>query len=577
MKPLKTLLLKTAIWALSLAAFIAFYVWLVRFLDVKQNSVPFYTLVGIALAAIFGFLAIFGFIVARYAEAKRRAKTHLFAPLKSFDKKTGEAEQAKPFSLTLQTHEGDLIVQNPFRSILCIGSAGSGKSVSIERQLMKSAVDAGFCGLLYDFKYPSLTNELEGYLKAKKDRFPHYSVNFDDLTTSSRVNPLHPRYVQNSSYAREYATAIINNLLPESIEKKDFWVRSCTDLLTALVFWLKEEAPQYCTLPHAVALAYQDERQLISVLSQNLQCMGMIKSLETAMRNESNQQLTGVLSTLQSALSILNTPDVFYIFSGDEIPLELNDPARPLWLSIGNSPQLHDTYSPLLSLICTVALKQMNQPGKAPSLVLLDEAPTLFIPKLSMIPATARSNQVALAFFAQDLAQIVAQYGQKQCDVLMGNLNNQFFGRVSNPATAEHVSKLFGKHDQYFTTHSSTTGQSGNVGFGFSVGKNSGKTIGQSIQERDRIKPQDVVNFEVGQFCGVLVEGQRNEFKSRFKAIEASPAALPKRQSPNPEGMFQLIHKEAANLITERAGGSYSRPNGDGSTQSQREGREITT
>lgn len=539
---------KLFLWFILQSAVWYGYVRLVFWINPTEQNWVFYTLIAGAVLLSLGSVTALVLVLVKHDNKLKPPKGKQTA-LKASAKLN--KEQPQPLALVLKTQGEDLIIQNPFRSILCIGSAGSGKSESIERQLAKSAVESGFCGLLYDFKYPTLTNELEGYLKAKNGRFAHYNVNFTDLSTSSRVNPLHPRYVQNASYAREYSTAIINNLLPESIEKKDFWVRSCTDFLTAVIFWLSKEAPHSCTLPHAVAMVYQDERVLIPLLCKNLQCMGMIKSLDSAMRNESNQQLTGVISTLQSALSVLNTPEIFWVFTGNDFPLDLNNPQRPLWLSIGNTPQLHDTYSPLLSLIATVALKQMNQPDKHPSMVILDEAPTLFIPKLDMIPATARTNKVGLAFFAQDLAQIVNQYGQKQTDVLISNLNNQFFGRVSHPKTAEHVSKLFGKHDEYFTTQSQSTGRSSNLGLGVGVGSNSGKTTSQTIQERERIKPQEVVNFNVGQFCGVLAEGMNREFNTQFKRIDANPAALPTKTIPNPEGNFKLVHKQAAELVSE--------------------------
>jgi hypothetical protein len=43
----------------------------------------------------------------------------------------------------------------------------------------------------------------------------------------------------------------------------------------------------------------------------------------------------------------------------------------------------------------------MNQQGKRHSFFLLDEGPTLFIPKLDQLPATARSNKVATIYMAQ--------------------------------------------------------------------------------------------------------------------------------------------------------------------------------
>ena len=451
------------------------------------------------------------------------------------------------YSFKLQTQGENLILNNPFRGILCIGSAGSGKSESILRQLMKSAIDNEFCGIIYDFKSPTLTNELEGFLSQKTSRFKHYNINFNDLQRSNRVNPLDPRYIINASYAREFSTAIINNLLPESLEKKDFWVRSCTDVLAAIIFYLSRELPEYSTLPHAVALVLTDERKIIKLLSNNLQCSGMVKSLETALNNDSREQLSGVISTLQSAMSVLNTPEIFYPLSGNDFSLEVNNPADPIWLSLGNSPIIPETYSPVLSLIITVALKQMNQAGKHHSAIFLDEAPTLYIPKLEIIPATARSNKVSISFFAQDFSQIVSQYGQRNADVIISLLNNQFFGRVSSQKTAEYVSKLFGKTDQYFESHSQSRGSSSTI---TTNSKSEGTSKNFSIQERERIKPQDILQFDVGHFCGILVEGNNKEFNTRFKNISCEPVIMPERNFLfDVESNFRAIHAQIKELV----------------------------
>lgn len=470
----------------------------------------------------------------------RRRRKNFKLPPPPVDPFAPQKEEPAPSALSLQTEGEPLHLNNPFRGILCIGSAGSGKSESVLRQLVSSAVKNDFCGVIYDFKFPTLTNELQGYLIENKALYGHFSVNFHDLERTHRVNPLHPDYIKSASHAREYSTAIINNLLPESLEKKDFWTRSCTDILAAVIFYLAKEQPHYSTLPHAVALILTDETKLIKMLSTNLQSLGMVKSLETAVRNNSTEQLSGVISTLQSAISVLNTPEIFYVLSGNDFSLHVNDPANPIWLSLGNCAETHETFSPVLSLIATVALKQMNQAGGHQSIVLLDEAPTLYIPKLEVIPATARSNRISLALFAQDTSQIVAQYGQKNADVIMSLLNNQLFGRVSSQKTAEYISKLFGKDDKYFSSYSHNQGSSSSL---MSSSKSKGSGSSRGVQERDRVKPQELLGLEVGNFYGVLVEGKSKEFKARLSLIGSEPRELEARFLPfDIEDNFKLIH-----------------------------------
>jgi type IV secretory pathway TraG/TraD family ATPase VirD4 len=187
---------------------------------------------------------------------------------------------------------------------------------------------------------------------------------------------------------------------------------------------------------------------LLDLLAKDYQCASMIRSILTAVENGASKQTAGMISTLQLALARINTPEICYVLSGNEFSLDFNDPANPKVFCIGTSPTLCETFSPVISRLITVALKQMNQQGKHHSFVLLDEGPTLYVPKLDQLPATARSNKVATIYMVQDFSQMKKLYGQNEADALISNLNNQFFGRVASLSTAEYVSRLFGKEDR---------------------------------------------------------------------------------------------------------------------------------
>jgi type IV secretory pathway TraG/TraD family ATPase VirD4 len=269
----------------------------------------------------------------------------------------------------------------------------------------------------------------------------------------------------------------------------------------------------------------------------------MVKSLETALRNKSGNQLSGVIATLQSALSRLNTPEIFWLLSGDDFSLNLNDPANPCWLSIGNVPDLADTFAPVISLITTVALKQMNQQGKHKSMVILDEAPTIFIPHIDRIPATARSNKLAFAYCAQDLSQIEKAYGRVNMEAIIGNLNNQFYGRLTSHKSAEHVSKMFGKDDFLYDSYSEN--QSSNPS-----GNSSGSGTSQSYRERDRVRPQQLLQFDPGKFACFLVESNTKELIANLERRMCKRFEMP---IVHPEidfkGNFKAIYEEVKGII----------------------------
>lgn len=108
-------------------------------------------------------------------------------------------------------------------------------------------------------------------------------MDFNNPAASYRVNPLNPRYLPNTSYAREYAQAIISNLMKESIKKPDFWTRSATDLLTACIWYLKEERPDICDLPHVLAMITSNDTALLKTLQKNVQTAQMTVSIYNAM------------------------------------------------------------------------------------------------------------------------------------------------------------------------------------------------------------------------------------------------------------------------------------------------------
>ena len=344
---------------------------------------------------------------------------------------------------------------NPFRGTFIAGGAGSGKSKSIIEPILQQAGAAGLTGVVYDFKFPTLAEEVAGSYQGGAVK-PYY-VNFTDLSRSHRVNPLAPQLLATASFAREAAATIITNLDAKAAQQRNFWIQSGEVLLAGCIWYLRRNHPERCSLPAAVSLILDsDAEQLLATLQRDEEVRGLIASITSASKSENT--IAGVFSTIQNYLAVLNTPEIFWVMSGDQVPLDLNSSETPGVLVVGNDPALSSTFSPLISLIVATAIKRMNQQGRLPSLVLLDEAPTLFIPNFAQLPATARSNKVATVYAVQDVAQMEALTSRQESEMILANLSNQFWGRTTNTATAERVSKMFGKIDK--TYYATTKGKS---------------------------------------------------------------------------------------------------------------------
>ncbi|WP_161622702.1 type IV secretory system conjugative DNA transfer family protein [Cesiribacter andamanensis] len=452
-----------------------------------------------------------------------------------------------PFGFCFQTEEGYINVPNPFRGIFISGAAGAGKSESLAYSLLEQAMAKGYTGLVYDFKFPVLSEQLHLALwKSGRQDLRCYLLNFHDLSRSHRLNPLKAARMPVQAYAEEYSLAILNNLLPETIRKKDFWIRSANALLTAVIWFLRKHHPEQCSLPHAVnVILYKDYRRTLSMLDSDAETAGMVRSVISAVENEAEGQIAGVIGSLQLSIARINSPEICWVLSGDDFELDLNNPLDPKILAIGTHPSLVDTFSPLISCIITVALKQMNRPGGAPALVLLDEAPTLYIPKLELVPATARSNRIATVYMAQDYTQMVDSYGKEKADVIIANLNNQFYGRVGVASSARMISEFFGREEKEM--ESRTTSQSQ---WGQRLTRN--QAVSYSLQERQLVRPQDLSSLKVGEFIGTTVEDHQPYFWAKLKRRKGPVQAPPIR--PFSEGVqveknFKKVRAEAESIV----------------------------
>jgi len=423
-----------------------------------------------------------------------------------------EVSRKEQFQIQLVTNQGTIKMNNPFRGIFVLGSAGSGKSESVAVPLLKQLIIKNFSGIIYDFKYPTLANDVDYFLSKYNQNIKHYKINFRNPLESNRVNPFAVENIPDLTHAQEYAKTLYTNLVPSSIEKSDFWSDSAITLLSACIWFLRKKHTNYSDLPHVCALINSDVKSLLELLQTDNETASLTISMKNALDRNAEGQLAGVVGTLQNAIARINTAKLMYVFGGNDFSMDINNKENPILLSVGSDPILTKTLAPLCSLLINVATKRMNQPNKQQSFLMLDESPTIYIPNLEQIPNTGRSNKIATILMCQDYSQLVTGYGDKLADTLFASCANHFYGRVSSATTGEKLSKQFGKKDKAYATISKSSKAS--ELFEYTSSKS------HSIQERDVMKPSDFLDLEVGEFVGVLADSNVNNFKARFNMVD---------------------------------------------------------
>lgn len=346
------------------------------------------------------------------------------------------------FRVRFQLLNGSLVLGNIRRGASIIGSAGSGKTESVVYNFLEHLSAHKFCGVIHDYKDLEITEM--AYPIFAKVGIPFHIVSFDNIY--QRVNPIAPRYMEDAESVNEVSRVLLENLLEQretiAMGSSKFFNDAVEGLLGGLIWKLKTDYPEYCTLPHLIATyQYLDAGRLIQFLSSDFTSKAMADAFISG--KDSERQTAGVMSTLANALKKISTQRIFMALSADEVPLDINNPVNPSVVSIVNNPKFESAYSPVIATIIHTITKQMSVRGRQPSFILMEEAPTIRLLNMHRIPATLRSYDVATIYVLQDKVQNDIMYGDKASRAILSNLSYQFFGKVNDPDTARYYERFF--------------------------------------------------------------------------------------------------------------------------------------
>ena len=348
----------------------------------------------------------------------------------------------KRYQVKFLTKSGTFKIDNVKRGASIIGSAGSGKTESVVYGFLKHFRKNHFCGVIHDYKDFELT-EMAYPLFAGSD-IPMKVISFDRII--HRVNPIAPRYLPNEESVNEVSRVLIENLLEQresgTTGTTKFFNDAAEGLIGGLIWKLKADYPQFCTLPHLIAI-YQmlDTDSLVQFLETNITSRAMADAFISG--KDSDRQTAGVKSTLANALKRISTQRIFMALSADEIPLNINNEENPSVISVVNNPKFETSYSPVIATIIHTITKQMSVRNSKPSFLLMEEAPTIRLLNMHRIPATLRSYDIATIYVMQDKIQNDMMYGDKASKAILSNLSYQFFGKVNDPDTAKYYERFF--------------------------------------------------------------------------------------------------------------------------------------
>ena len=450
-------------------------------------------------------------------------------------------------------NNGWINVVNPFRASMVLGTPGSGKSYAIVNNYIKQQIEKGFAMYIYDYKFPDLSeiayNHLLNHLDAYNVKPQFFVINFDDPRKSHRCNPINPAFMTDISDAYESAYTIMLNLNRSWIQKQgDFFVESPIILIAAIIWFLKiYENGKYCTFPHAIEFLNRPYAQMFPILTSYDELANYLSPFMDAWEGGAQDQLQGQIASAKIPLSRMISPALYWVMTGDDFSLDINNPKEPKVLVVGNNPDRQNIYSAALGLYNSRIVKLINKKKQLKSSVIIDELPTIYFRGLDNLIATARSNKVAVCLGFQDFSQLTRDYGDKESKVIQNTVGNVFSGQVVGE-TAKTLSERFGKVLQQRQS--------------MTINRND-KSTSISTQMDSLIPSSKISNLTQGMFVGAVSDNfderiDQKIFHAEIVVNSAKVSAEMKAYQPIPV-IVEFTDEEGKNILKETIEENYKR------------------
>lgn len=98
------------------------------------------------------------------------------------------------------------------------------------------------------------------------------------------------------------------------------------------------EGGKFCTFPHAIELLNKRYEDVFTILTSYPDLENYLSPFIDAWKGGASEQLQGQIASAKIPLSRLISPQLYWVMSGSDFTLDINNPKEPKVLCVGNNP-----------------------------------------------------------------------------------------------------------------------------------------------------------------------------------------------------------------------------------------------
>ena len=93
------------------------------------------------------------------------------------------------------------------------------------------------------------------------------------------------------------------------------------------------------SFPHAIEFLNQPYEKIFPIMGSYPELENYVSPFVSAFNNEAMEQLEGQIASAKIPLSRIVSPQLYWVMTGNDFTLDLNNPEEPKILCVGNNPE----------------------------------------------------------------------------------------------------------------------------------------------------------------------------------------------------------------------------------------------